>query len=73
MIYVGEILWDRSAYISEKGRDVSILTLQINIHSRLSPQIFEKIRNDPNGMLRGPGDTDLWKNLKSKISYQTPF
>ncbi len=22
---------------------------------------FRKIRNDPNGILRGPGDTDLWK------------
>ncbi len=33
---------------------------------------FLKIRNDPNGILRGPGDTDLWKNPKSKISCQTP-
>jgi hypothetical protein len=35
------------------------LTPVINIHSRLSPRIFEKIRNGPNGILRGPGDTDL--------------
>ena len=34
------------------------LTPLINIHSRLSLQIFEKSRNDPNGILRGPGDTD---------------
>jgi hypothetical protein len=33
----------------------------INIHSRLSPRIFEKNRNDPNEILRGPGDTDLGK------------
>jgi hypothetical protein len=35
------------------------LTPLINIHSRISPRIFEKIRNGPNGILRGPGDTDL--------------
>ncbi len=32
-----------------------------NIRSRISPRIFEKIRNGPNGILRGSGDTDLWK------------
>jgi hypothetical protein len=35
-----------------------LLTPLINIHSRLSLRIFEKSRNDPNGILRGPGDTD---------------
>jgi hypothetical protein len=49
------------------------LTPLINIHSRISPRIFEKIRNGPNGILRGPRDTDLWKNLKAKVSCQTPF
>jgi hypothetical protein len=34
------------------------LTPLINIHSRLSQRIFEKSRNDPNGILRGPGYTD---------------
>ncbi len=33
----------------------------VNIHLRISPQIFKKIWNGPNGILRGPGDTDLWK------------
>ncbi len=37
------------------------LTPLYNIHSRLSPRIFEKNRNDPNGILRGQGDTDLRK------------
>ncbi len=37
------------------------LTPLINIHSRISPQIFKKIWNGPNGILRGLGDTDLWK------------
>jgi hypothetical protein len=50
-----------------------LLTPLTNIHSRLSPRIFEKNGNDPNGILRGQGDTDLRKNLKSKISWQTPF
>ncbi len=56
------------------------LTPLINIHSR----IFEKIRNGPNGILRGQGDTHLWKNTdvenlvldsfnqKSKIVLSTP-
>jgi hypothetical protein len=35
------------------------LTPLINIQSRKSPRIFEKSRNDPNRILRGPGDTDL--------------
>jgi hypothetical protein len=38
------------------------LTPLINIHSRIPPQIFEKIRNSLNGILRGLGD------LKSEIS-----
>ncbi len=32
---------------------------QINIHSRISHRIFEKIQNGPNGILGGLGDTDL--------------
>ncbi len=34
------------------------LTSAINIHSRISPRIFEKIQNDPNEILGGLGDTD---------------
>jgi hypothetical protein len=33
------------------------LTLLINRHSRLSPRIFEKSRNDPIGIHSGPEDT----------------
>jgi hypothetical protein len=32
-----------------------LLTPAINIHSRISPQIFEKIQNSPNGIPGGPG------------------
>jgi hypothetical protein len=54
------------------------LTPLINIHLWISPWIFEKIRNGPNGILRGPGDTDLWKksdveNLVSDSLYCTGF
>ncbi len=28
---------------------------------------FEKIQNGPNGILRGPGDTDLWKKPEVEI------
>ncbi len=37
------------------------LTPLINIHLWISSRIVEKIWNGPNGILRGPGDTDLWK------------
>ncbi len=36
----------------------------VDIHSRLSRRIFEKSRNDPNGILRGPGYTDSWKKTE---------
>jgi hypothetical protein len=30
----------------------------VNLELRISPRIFEKIRNGPNGLLRGLGETD---------------
>jgi hypothetical protein len=38
----------------------------INIHSRKSLRIFEKIPNGPNGVLRGPGETDSLKKLEAE-------
>ncbi len=49
------------------------LTPVANLELRISPRIFEKIRNDPNGILRGLGETDSWKNQKSKISWHCRF
>ncbi len=40
------------------------LTPVININSRISPRIFEKIQNGPNGILGGLGDTDSWKKTE---------
>jgi hypothetical protein len=37
-----------------------------NIHTRLSPRIFEKNQNDPKGILRGQEDTDLRKKPEVK-------
>jgi hypothetical protein len=34
------------------------LTPVANLELRISPRIFEKIRNDPNSVLRGLGGTD---------------
>jgi hypothetical protein len=36
----------------------------ININSRISPRIFEKIQNGPNGILGGLGDTDSRKKTE---------
>ena len=33
-------------------------TLVVNLELRISPRIFEKIRNGPYGILRGLGETD---------------
>ncbi len=44
-----------------------------NLELGISPQIFEKFRNGHNGILRGLGETDSWKNQKSKISWHCPF
>ncbi len=40
------------------SRDFLLLSLTpvANLELRISPRIFEKIRNDPNGILRGLGD-----------------
>jgi hypothetical protein len=34
------------------------LTPVVNLELRISPRIFGKIRNGPNGILRGLGETD---------------
>ncbi len=44
-----------------------------NLELRISPRIFEKNRNGPNGILRALGETDSWKNQKQKISWHCPF
>jgi hypothetical protein len=49
------------------------VTPPINHYFRISPKINVKIRNDPNGILRGPGETDSLKSLKLTISCQFPF
>ncbi len=45
----------------------------MHLELRISPRIFEIIWNGTNGILRDLGETDPWKNLKSKISWQYPF
>jgi hypothetical protein len=37
-----------------------------NLELRISPRIFEKIRNDPNGIIRGLGETDSRKKPEAK-------
>ncbi len=50
------------------------MTPVVHLELRISPRIFEKIRNGPNGTLRSLGETDSWKkNQKSKISWHYPF
>jgi hypothetical protein len=40
----------------------------VNLELRISPRIFEKIRNGPNGILRGLGKVIHEKNQKQNIS-----
>jgi hypothetical protein len=47
------------------------LTPVASLELRISPQIFEKIRNGPNGIIRGLGETDSRKKTRSKKSRDT--
>ena len=38
----------------------------VHLDSQISPRIFEKIRNDPNGIIRGLGETDSRKKPEAK-------
>jgi hypothetical protein len=42
------------------------MTPVANIELRISPRSFEKIRNDPNGIIRGLGKTDSRKKPDAK-------
>ena len=37
------------------------MTTMVHFELQISPQIYEKIWNGPNGILRGLGETDSWK------------
>jgi hypothetical protein len=43
-----------------------LLTPVANLELRISPRIFEKIRNYLNGILWGQGETDSWKEPEAK-------
>ncbi len=42
------------------------LTPVANLELRISPRIFEKIRNGPTGIIRGLGETDSRKKPEAK-------
>ncbi len=42
-----------------------------NLELRISPRIFEKIWNGPNGILRGLEETDSYKKTTSRKSRDT--
>jgi hypothetical protein len=50
-----------------------LVTPLINIHSRISPRIFEKFEMVLMGYSGARGTLIYEKNLMSKISCQTPF
>ncbi len=43
-----------------------LLTPVANLELRISSRIFEKIRNNPNGIIRGLGETDSRKKPEAK-------
>ncbi len=47
------------------------LTSVVNLDWRISPRIFEKIRNDPHVIFRGLGEGDSGKKTRSKKSRDT--
>ncbi len=42
------------------------LTPVVHLDLRISPRIFEKIRNDYNVIIRGLGEGDSWKKSEAK-------
>ncbi len=56
----------KKIYTSKFSSFIAGVVDTADIDSRISPRIFEKIRNGPNGTLRGRGDTDLWKKLEAQ-------
>ncbi len=49
------------------------MTQVVHLKLRISLQIFEKIGNSPNGILRGLGKLIHEKNQKSKFLWHCPF
>jgi hypothetical protein len=49
------------------------LTPVVHLDLRISPRSLEKIRNDPNVIIRGLGEGDSWKKPEPKISWHCPF
>jgi hypothetical protein len=49
------------------------MTPVVHLKLWIFPRIFKKIQHGPNWILWGWGETDSWKNLKSKISWHCPF
>ncbi len=47
--------------------------LVVHVELRISPRIFEKLRNYPNGILKGLGETDSWKNRRWKSCGTVPL
>ncbi len=50
-----------------------LLTPVANLELRISPRIFEKIRNGPTGIIKSSGETDSRKKLEVKISDTVPL
>ncbi len=45
----------------------------VHLELQISPLIFEKFWNDPNGILWDREETDTWKKPEAKISRHCPF
>ncbi len=50
-----------------------LTTPVVHLELGISPRIFEKIWNSPNGILRGLGETYSWKNQKSNSRDTVPL
>ena len=62
----GELVAKFAAGVVDTGLPPVLLTPVVNLDLRISPRIFEKIRNDPNVIFRGLGEGDSWKKPEAK-------
>ncbi len=58
--------WYRRQFATGVNLPPVLLTTVAHLDLRISPRIFEKIRNDPDVIIRGLGEGDSWQKPEAK-------
>jgi hypothetical protein len=60
------VIWYRRQFATGSKFATGVVDTAVHLDLRISPRIFEKIRNDPNVIIRGSGEGDSWKKPEAK-------